>query len=184
MSAHELMDSLVAWYNVDIQNGTKLQTDFLKVNRRIIQKKVMNVLILWIKNYWHDFLSDKELHKNLHFFVHCLSQVSYVDHQKISQSIREQWLYWYTYVYVPPFTNTAFGGSSGSTQNYNILEIDTSIWATYICAVDKTLFSQIKVNTYTSLLYEPCNYRGGAYHTGLTLILESFSWFRSVRFIF
>lgn len=179
MGSVELLDGLMSWYNVDVQNGQKFQVDFLKQNRRNIQKKVLNVLNLWIKNYWHDFLQDRQLYKNLHFFLHCLSQVSFVDYQKISQGIREQWLNWYTFVYVPPFTSMNIGTSS-IEGNFNILDMDSTIWATYITAIDKTYFSQIRENCYVSLLHSSCSHLGGAYHTGLKLILEAFSWFRSV----
>lgn len=179
MGSIELLDGLMSWYNVDVQDGQKSHIDFLKANRRNIQKKVMNVLNTWIKNYWNDFLADRQLYQNLHFFLHCLSQVSYVDYQKLSQGIREQWLNWYTFVYVPPFTNNNLVVSVAET-NCNILELESSVWATYLTAVDKTYFSQIKENCYIPLLHSACSYRGGAYNTRLLLILESFSWFRSV----
>lgn len=182
MDSDELLDGLMAWYNVDIQDGQKFQMDFLKVNRRTIQKKVMDVLVLWIQNYWNDFLSDKGLYKNLMFFVHCLSQVSFVDYQKISQGIREQWLSWYTFVYVPPFSNIA-PGISNSETNCHILEMDASFWANHLFAINKTYFCQIKENCFASLLCSSFNFKGGAFNTGLKLILESFSWFRSVILI-
>jgi hypothetical protein len=67
--------------------------DFWRKNRRAIQNNVLNVLLLWIKNHWQDFLTDKDLTKELNVFVQYLSQVSYGDHQKITQCIREQVLF-------------------------------------------------------------------------------------------
>jgi hypothetical protein len=179
MGPNELLDGLIAWYNVDVQNGKKEQIDFLKGNRRNIQKKVMDILVTWIKNYWNDFLSDKGLYKNLLFFIHCLSQVSYVDYQKISQGIREQWLSWYTFVYVPPFSGINLGTSTSET-NYHILEMDYMLWGNHLFAINKTYFAQIKENCFVPLLHSSCSLKGGAFNTGIKLILESFSWFRSV----
>jgi hypothetical protein len=181
MGAIELLDGLIAWYNVDVQTRKKESIDFLKGNRRNIQKKVMDIIVLWIKNYWNDFLSDKGLYKNLLFFVQCLSQVSFVDYQKISQGIREQWLSWYTFVYVPPFSNMKLGPSMSET-NYHILEMDPVSWGNHIFAINKIYFAQIKENCFASLLCSSYSLKGGAFNTGLKLILESFSWFQSVLF--
>lgn len=91
MSSMDTLEALIAWYNVDIpQDAQKPQIDFLRKNRRAIQNNVISVLLIWIKNDWQDFLTDKNLTKELNIFVQYLSQVSYGDHQKMTQCIREQ----------------------------------------------------------------------------------------------
>lgn len=90
MSAQEVLDSLIGWYNVDLQEGQKSELDFLRKHRRPIQNKVVSLLLLWINHHWQDFLSSRVLSKDLSVFVHYLSQVSYGDHQKLTQGIREQ----------------------------------------------------------------------------------------------
>ena len=91
MSSMEILEALIAWYNVDCpQDAQKPQMDFWRKSRRAIQNNVVSVLLLWIKHHWQDFLSDKELTKELNVFIQYLSQVSYGDHQKMTQCIREQ----------------------------------------------------------------------------------------------
>lgn len=179
LSGQDLLDTLVGWYNVDAQDADKRDLDFLRLHRRQIQVKVMSVLLSWVRDHFQDFLANRTLHGQLMLFVKYLSQASYGDHQKITTAVREQWLNWYSYLYIPPIAQIA---NSLSEIRCSIMDVDSEYFAYHLTAIDHLLYRQVKQNAYLSLLVESVPKAGAGYQTGLKMILEHVSWFRSVAY--
>lgn len=103
-----LMDSLIEWYNVDVDTEVAATSEddaghasggspdrpqqdaFLKKYRKHIRSRVVRILMMWIKNHWHDFQEDGTLFKMLQAFVDHISSIGFGDGQKLSQAVREQ----------------------------------------------------------------------------------------------
>ncbi|KAI9091129.1 hypothetical protein DFS34DRAFT_635930 [Phlyctochytrium arcticum] len=156
------------------------QTDdqFLKKHRKHIQSRAIRVLLMWVKNHWHDFQGDRELYITLMAFLEHVSGLSFGDGQKLSQAIREQRLSWYTLQYIPPFQYKR-GVMNDNTKPWALVWTPEQ-FAREITNVDQFYFRQIRPDTYLRVLARPVARRGGSRDVGLKVLLEYVTWFRLI----
>ncbi|KAJ3226853.1 hypothetical protein HK099_003965 [Clydaea vesicula] len=188
--SEKVLDSLLEWYNVDLYEDCLSSEElFLKRNRKLIQKRSIKVILMWIKNYWLDFVLSKKLFQDLNFFVESLSLTSFGDNQKLSQAIREQRLSWYTTLYIPAFplkkkkipqqlpdvlTITA------PTKKTLALTIEAIDLAKQLTLIDHFFFRQIKPDSYLHLLEINFSKTEGGKNSALKVVLEYVEWFKMI----
>ncbi|KAI8922126.1 hypothetical protein DFJ77DRAFT_12701 [Powellomyces hirtus] len=212
MPSDLLMDSLIEWYNVDIDPeiasapltsaidpsgtdsladispGTAPQTDaayhrpqhesFLKKHRKHIQSRVVRVLMMWVKNHWHDFQEDAALFKMLQAFVDHIASIGFGDGQKLSQAVREQRLSWYTTQYIPAFPPKR-NHQLDNTKPWALVW-EPEDFAKDLTYIDHFLFRQIRPDAYLHVLARPVEKEGAGRNVPLKVLLEYITWFRLV----
>nr|KAJ3423248.1 hypothetical protein HK105_007584 [Polyrhizophydium stewartii] len=179
MPAQDLLDCLVGWYNADAEDTRFPGSEaFLRKNRKQIQNRAVRVLLMWIRNHWHDFHNDPRLYAELNFFVDYLGKVSFGNNQKLTQAIREQRLSWYTYQYIPMFSATRSGGPD-QTKPW-IAEWDIDDLAQNLTMIDHLHFRQLKPDMYLQLLHKPAQIKSGGFNVPFKIVMELCHWFRTV----
>lgn len=185
MEPSALFNSLIEWYNTDVSsdNNVSSATPFLKKNKRLIQIRVIKVLLLWIKNHWHDFQTSGLLLNSVMAFAEYANEVSFGDGQRIDQTIREQRLAWYTLQYMPAFPPKRSNGGekTGNELLFNFLAVesdDTLTIAKELSLIDLFYSKQIKPGAYLDVLARPVNNEYGGRNAGLRLLLEQQKWNR------
>ncbi|KAJ3173018.1 hypothetical protein HDU88_004477 [Geranomyces variabilis] len=195
MPSSLLMDSLIEWYNVDIDpeiaaspSGGHVpgqgpserphQEAFLKKHRKHIQSRVVRVLMMWIKNHWHDFQEDGALFRTLQALVDHISSIGFGDGQKLSQAVREQRLSWYTTQYIPAFPPKR-NHALDNTKPWALLW-EPDDFAKGLTYIDHFLFRQIRPDAYLHVLARPVPLEGAGRNVPLKVLLEYVNWFRLV----
>ncbi|KAI9202697.1 ras guanine nucleotide exchange factor domain-containing protein [Polychytrium aggregatum] len=189
MSPRTLLNSLVEWYNVDLdEDASSSQHQFLKKNRRQIQGRVAKILLHWIKKFWHDFTTSKILLRELTILVDQISQTSFGDGQKITQAIREQRLAWFTAQYIAPFPMKPSGPSSGnmplisdsqSARQY-IANLEPEDLALNLTTIERFYFGQVTPSAYLHVLHRPVPQAGAGLDPSLRVLVDYITWFSSV----
>ncbi|RKO89513.1 hypothetical protein BDK51DRAFT_37015, partial [Blyttiomyces helicus] len=87
-----LLSYLIEWYNVDTDptTTTPSQEQWFRRHRKHIASRAVRVLLLWVRNHWHDFEASQELSGELKEFMDHLGSMSFGDSQKMTQAVREQ----------------------------------------------------------------------------------------------
>ncbi|KAJ3299248.1 hypothetical protein HK104_009551 [Borealophlyctis nickersoniae] len=179
LPAKTVLNWLIEWYNVDVDDDClPSQETFLRKNRKHIQSRAIKVLLLWVKNHWHDFHTAPDLVAELSSFVEHVAQVSFGDGQKMTQAIREQRLSWYTTQYIPPFV-TKRGVLNDNTRPW-ALQWEPADFAHQLTLIDHMLFKQIRPDAYLHIMHQPAPRVGGGHNVALKVILEYIAWFRLV----
>ncbi|KNC96229.1 uncharacterized protein SPPG_08382 [Spizellomyces punctatus DAOM BR117] len=208
MTGKPLLDNLIEWYNVDLDQdlltssapvaSTSQETtdsvedptatanpafhhhheQFLKKHRKHIQSRAIRVLLMWIKNHWHDFQEDGMLYLTLMAFLDHVSSVSFGDGQKMTQAIREQRLSWYTTQYIPFFPSKR-GVMNDNTKPWALVWSPED-FAREVTYVDHFLFRQIRPDAYLHVLARPVAKEGAGRNVALKVLLEYIGWFRLV----
>ncbi|KAJ3179406.1 hypothetical protein HDU87_003016 [Geranomyces variabilis] len=195
MRSSLLMDSLIEWYNVDIDpeiaasppggsvsgqgpSERPQQEAFLKKHRKHIQSRVVRVLMMWIKNHWHDFQEDGTLFRTLQALVDHISSIGFGDGQKLSQAVREQRLSWYTTQYIPAFPPKR-NHTLDNTKPWALLW-EPDDFAKGLTYIDHFLFRQIRPDAYLHVLARPVPLEGAGRNVPLKVLLEYVNWFRLV----
>ncbi|TPX65868.1 hypothetical protein SpCBS45565_g04905 [Spizellomyces sp. 'palustris'] len=208
MTGKPLLDNLIEWYNVDLDQdllsssapvaSTSQDTtdsvetptatanpafhhqheQFLKKHRKHIQSRAIRVLLMWIKDHWHDFQEDGVLYLTLMAFLDHVSSVSFGDGQKMTQAIREQRLSWYTTQYIPFFPSKR-GVMNDNTKPWALVWSPED-FAREVTYVDHFLFRQIRPDAYLHVLARPVAKEGAGRNVALKVLLEYIGWFRLV----
>ncbi|KAJ3148950.1 Son of sevenless 2 [Geranomyces michiganensis] len=198
MPSSLLMDSLIEWYNVDIDpeavanlspssdsgqsqsasHERPHQEAFLKKHRKHIQSRVVRVLMMWIKNHWHDFQEDGTLFRTLQALVDHISSIGFGDGQKLSQAVREQRLSWYTTQYIPAFPPKR-NHMLDNTKPWALLW-EPEDFAKDLTFIDHFLFRQVRPDAYLHVLARPVSLEGAGRNVPLKVLLEYINWFRLV----
>ncbi|KAJ3130300.1 hypothetical protein HK098_004347 [Nowakowskiella sp. JEL0407] len=180
----QLLKNLVEWYNVDLdEDYTSSEETFLRKHRKYIQSRSAKVLLMWVKNHWQDFMDDTDLMEALKRFMNQISQVSFGDHQKLTQAVREQRLSWYTFQYIQPFpTSTKSPFNFANTES----KCAALVWepvefAQQLTYLTHFFFAQLRPDTYLRVLKSDVSRKGGAHNQALKLVLDYASFFRSVH---
>ncbi|KAJ3022155.1 hypothetical protein HKX48_006891 [Thoreauomyces humboldtii] len=151
---------------------------FLKKHRKHIQSRVVRVLMMWVKNHWHDFQEDGKLFRTLQAFVEHISSIGFGDGQKLSQAIREQRLSWYTTQYIPPFPAKR-NHMLDNTKPWALLW-ESEDFAKDLTYIDHFLFRQIRPDSYLHVLARPVNKHGAGRNVPLKVLLDYVEWFRLI----
>lgn len=179
MPSSALLTSLIEWYNVEVdEDATPHQEAFLKKHRRAFRSRSVQVLLLWIKNHWHDFHCNPTLFEELSNFVADVSQISFGDGQRMTQAIREQRLSWYMAQYIPPFSSKR--AALSETVKPWALRWEAEPFAEQLTLIDSMFFRQIRPDTYLHILQNPIPKSEMQDSVALKVIMDYLSWFRLV----
>ncbi|KAJ3215112.1 hypothetical protein HDU67_000816 [Dinochytrium kinnereticum] len=164
--ATDVLTSLIEWYNVEVdEDATPQQEAYLKRNRKYFRSRSIRSLLIWIKNHWHDFHSDRELLDELMAFVAEVSEVSFGDSQKMTQAIREQRLSWYMTQYIPLFSNKR-AAATESAKPWGLLW-EAEAFAEQLTLIDFDFFRQIRPDAYLHLMHLPAKRESGGQNVAL-----------------
>lgn len=182
-SAAVLLDNLRSWFNVELPaNATKAQKDFFLVIKRPIQSRVTRVLLLWIKNHWHNFHISKELLNDLQAFVKSMEETAYSDASKILAAIRESRLQWYSTQYLSLSGQTIKPNllrklAPGAKPNEPlVLSLSEEQFATQITLIEQFHLLQLRADTYLHLMTNPASKEGGGANVAVKVLLEYAQW--------
>lgn len=91
LTSRQVFDSMVEWFNVDLYDDcTEAEEEFLKQHEKQIRSRALRNLLIWIKNYWQDFVGDRDLCSELESFLNGLGPMYFAYKQRFQQAIREQ----------------------------------------------------------------------------------------------
>jgi hypothetical protein len=86
MSSLDLLDGIIGWYNVYVDNNVNVPKKLLPS----IRERAIVILRSWIKNNWFDFESNPQLYMNLKKFMQYLVGISFLDSQYLISTVQER----------------------------------------------------------------------------------------------
>ncbi|KAJ3006722.1 hypothetical protein HKX48_009500 [Thoreauomyces humboldtii] len=178
-----LMDNLIEWYNVDIDPEAPVSASLSEeevspsasAQTDEPASRVVRVLMMWVKNHWHDFQEDGKLFRILQAFIEHISLIGFGNGQKLSQAIPERQLSWYTTQYIPPFPAKR-NHMLDNTEPWALLW-ESEDFAKDLTYIDHFLFRQIRPNSYLHVLARPVNKHGAGRNVPLKVLLDYVEWF-------
>ena len=130
---------------MDLDEKFTLEQDaFFKSTQSRIQKRVVDIMYLWITNFWLDFHSNAVLMSELSFFMEKNALVPFYDSQRLlqvwmdswGQASREQELMNFAISYIPLFPKK----SESDLKSPWILEWDEMDFAFQLTLIDVVFF--------------------------------------------
>lgn len=173
----DLIDSLISWFKVTAVGSQMPNAEAaLGRSKKFIETRCIRVLLLWIKNHWQDFHDAPVLHTELEIFIAYLFKESPGNYQKIIHATREQRLSWYTYQYIPMFSDVRAVDASKIWGP----DMNTDLFAHNLTMLDHLFFRKMRPDQYLQILAVPGTIFGGGFNVPLKTLLEYCGWTRMV----